>query len=204
MDLETRCLQRFPKSVWELLNTAYSEPARHYHTLHHLEQCFVEYDSVKDSLSFDDQLVMELSIWFHDAVYNPQASDNEEQSARLLQEIGQRICLDPLILKRAQEFVLATKHSGPANRSELCNLFLDIDLSVLGWPADEYAGYSQNIRKEYEWVPVEAYTYGRADLLKKILSWPFVFQTQVMRNKYESQARINLQREIEKLGSGEI
>lgn len=94
----------------------YSEPQRHYHTMHHVEAMLVqleEYNNLVraasstpavrrqeggekeerragnvalDSSGAPQQLALELSILFHDAVYDPQAHDNEEQSVTWLKQ----------------------------------------------------------------------------------------------------------------------
>lgn len=43
----------------------------------------------------------------------------------------------------------------------LCKLFLDADLSVLGWPSEDYDEYAQRIWEEYSFYGWDNYCKGR-------------------------------------------
>ena len=62
----------------------YSELHRHYHNQNHIANCLAEFDRVKSFV--DNPPAVELAIWFHDAVYDPRAGDNEERSAELAKD----------------------------------------------------------------------------------------------------------------------
>ena len=64
---------------FDALLAAYSEKHRHYHTIKHIDHCLRELDGAK-SLAHDPAEV-ELALWFHDAIYDPHSSKNEERSA---------------------------------------------------------------------------------------------------------------------------
>ena len=69
-------------STWyETLTRAYAELHRHYHNQQHIADCLAEFDAVR--LLAKQPYAVELALWFHDAVYDPKAADNEEQSAAL-------------------------------------------------------------------------------------------------------------------------
>src|SRR5437763_566250 len=67
--------------VFELLAAAYSAPERHYHNLEHLEEVFRV--AARLGTLTDDPGPLQLAIWFHDAVYDARAGDNEARSADL-------------------------------------------------------------------------------------------------------------------------
>jgi predicted metal-dependent HD superfamily phosphohydrolase len=67
-------------STWHArLVAAYSESTRAYHNLSHLEECLIEFDRVGSNLS--DPSAVEAALWFHDVVYDPRSTTNEEDSA---------------------------------------------------------------------------------------------------------------------------
>ena len=59
----------------------YAEPQRWYHTLRHLDECFDRLERVRSTVERPGEL--DLALWYHDAVYDPLANDNEARSADL-------------------------------------------------------------------------------------------------------------------------
>ena len=90
------------------------------------------------------------------------------------------------------DLILATKHNRPVSGDAA--LLVDIDLAILGKPADEFDRYDAAIRQEYAWVSEEAYRAGRSKVLQSFLDRTTIYQTEFFRNLYEAQARTNLQR----------
>ena len=68
--------------LYQILLDAYTEPHRHYHTVQHIVECLDLYHQVKKQL--EQTLWVELAIWFHDVVYDPQSNENEMRSALLM------------------------------------------------------------------------------------------------------------------------
>ncbi len=83
------------KNIWEMLTRHYSEPTRFYHTREHILECLNQYDQIKDNLISAD--AVQLSIWFHDVIYDIEAKDNEEQSAIFFSQISAGILTDKII-----------------------------------------------------------------------------------------------------------
>ncbi|MBU1975360.1 MAG: N-methyl-D-aspartate receptor NMDAR2C subunit [Nanoarchaeota archaeon] len=186
----------------------YSEPHRHYHNLQHIDECLVEYARIKDELlDIDERLKM--AIWFHDAVYDTRAHDNEEQSARLARSLLLRLGiakqepehLDNLSLDyitEVEKCILATRHTErPIGFSQ--EYIVDIDLSILGKPEKRFDEYDAAIRQEYLWVPDEQYREGRSRIFHSFLERSRIFYTDHFADKYEIKARENLERAIERL-----
>ena len=76
----------------EELTAAYSAPNRHYHNLAHIQDCLDQLARV-DGLSASERAILEAAIWWHDVVYDPARSDNEELSAQLAERISARRCV---------------------------------------------------------------------------------------------------------------
>jgi predicted metal-dependent HD superfamily phosphohydrolase len=180
------------------LLAAYSEKHRHYHTVEHIDHCLHELDS--EIALANEPAEVELALWFHDAVYDPYRSDNEQKSADLACSLLQRHRMDPKRIARVRAHILATRHEAPATTPD-SQLVVDIDLSILGTPDAVYSRFEENVREEYRWVPSMIFRRKRAEILNSFLMRPHIYYTEPFRTKYEAQARRNLSAAIAALGS---
>jgi predicted metal-dependent HD superfamily phosphohydrolase len=197
--LPSRWTRLLPDSV-ELgrqLIARYSEPSRRYHDVRHLAHVLAAVDELADEA--DDIQAVQLAAWFHDAVYDARAGDNEEQSARLAERElplagvpATRIAkVARLVRLTATHTVAADDHDGAV----LC----DADLSILSADADQYAAYTAAVREEYAHVPDADFMAGRAAILRQLLALPRLFATERGRDRWEARARRNVEREIGEL-----
>jgi len=144
-------------------------------------------------------IALNCAIWYHDAVYNPLAKDNEEKSAEYAYNSLLKIKFGKRFAEKVKNLVLATKPGNyPLNDSD-SRLLADIDLSIFGKSTNEFDIYEKNIRKEYQMIPDSRFKKGRIEILKSILQRPSVYYTDFFRKKYELSARKNLARSIENL-----
>jgi len=184
--------------VYDDLVERYGEPHRHYHTLRHISRCLGELDGVRGQA--DHPFEVELALWLHDAVYDPARSDNEEASATYAREaLGGLLQGEQLELVRS--LIMATRHSEPPRTSDE-GLIADIDLAILGSPAEEYQEYEDDIMREYCRVPEDRFRAGRAQVLARFLARWHIYHTGHFREKYEENARANLSRSVSALRSG--
>jgi predicted metal-dependent HD superfamily phosphohydrolase len=179
-----------PVAVYTELKQRYGEPHRYYHTGEHLQHCFDLVDQT--AAGMDDATAVEMGLWFHDAIYTPQALDNELRSAELfLARIGQYS--DPDFSRRVYAMIMVTTHrSVPQTRDE--QFIIDIDLSSLGLPWEGFCRNGEDIRQEYAQVPDALFFAGRYAFLQGLLNRPHLYFTDFIRNRYEAIARDNLQR----------
>lgn len=176
--------------------TRYLEPQRFYHRIKHINNCLREFDSAKHLAEERD--LVEVGIWYHDAIYDPQAKDNEEKSAQLAYNICLTAKLPEESSKKVKELILSTKHNVIPEGID-GKILLDIDLSIFGKSQKKFDGYESNIWKEYSWVPEDKFREGRSAILQMFLDKNSIYLTDFFKDKYEAQARINLERSIEKL-----
>src|SRR5262245_9035275 len=181
---------------------AYSGPGRHYHTLDHLAALLVQLDRYGEGLA--DRNAVELAIFFHDAVYAPTRSDNEEQSTALARERLPALGLPTALVVRVADLVLATRHasepSAPQDDWDRA-LLVDLDLSILGADRPDYAAYAQAIRREYAVYPDLIYRPGRRRVLGEFLARPRIYRTHRLHELWDAAARANLAGELAKLGA---
>jgi 16S rRNA pseudouridine516 synthase len=176
-------------TAWDELKSHYTNPSLAYHNFDHIGDCLARLDEYPHLA--EDSEAVEMAIWFHDVIYDPAAADNEENSVRF----AKRFLGDLSISGKVAELILATRHvASPASQD--AKLICDIDLSILGSEPHRYRTYADSIRSEYSWVPTKEYRSGRSRILKNFLHRPEIFTTEAFRERYERQARANLQAEL--------
>ena len=180
------------------LKNRYSEPHRRYHDFNHITYCLGAFDKVNYLAIHPDCL--ELALWYHDAVYDFDRTDNEVASAALaLQDLdGSNLTLCQL--KLIQNIIEATDHKPLDDTVDFdIRLGVDIDLSILAAPINEFNVYDSKIREEYNWVPEFEFVTNRSRLLLAMLTRPRIFLTGHFIHNYEDQARVNIYRAIDRL-----
>ena len=175
----------------------WSEPHRRYHTQAHLALML---DVIDEHAGLaDDADAVRLAAWFHDAVYEVFAEDNEEQSARLARTKSASLGFSA---ERAEEVArlvrLTAGHAvEPGDRNGA--LLADADLAILASDSSDYDRYAAAVRAEYAAVPDEVFRPGRAEILRKLADLPQLFRIVPARAEWTARARANLRAEITKL-----
>ncbi|MFB7517681.1 hypothetical protein [Streptomyces sp. NPDC056144] len=178
----------------------WAEPQRAYHTVDHLRAVLDRVDELVDQGGEGGELeLVRLAAWFHDAVYRPDRSENEERSAALAEKALTEAGLTEHEVHEVARLVRLTITHDPApgdlNGETLC----DADLAILATDADTYRGYADAVRTEYAFVPDEAFRAGRAAVLRQLLALPRLFRTPYGAAAWEEKARANLERELDEL-----
>ncbi len=167
------------------LAARYAEPQRAYHTLQHITECLRLLDGLRHTVPHPE--IVELALWFHDAIYDPRAADNEERSAALASDfIATHRLPAPLAA-----CIRATRHHQPGDEPHT-RLTVDIDLSILGQPRPRFAEYEAQIREEYAWMSAADFQSARTAILRQFLARPILYLTAACRAQFEQTARKNL------------
>jgi predicted metal-dependent HD superfamily phosphohydrolase len=183
-----------PAALTAQLAARYAEPHRRYHTLAHVE-------ALRRGLQHWRALaqaphLIDAAIWFHDAIYDPRATDNEARSAALarieLAALGWRT---PDI-ERVTALVLATQHHQADPHDADAWLFLDLDLSILAQTPERYQAYTEAVRAEYAWVDDAHYRAGRTAVLRSFIERDAIYRTPELHAEWEAPARANLAAEL--------
>ena len=186
--------------LWTEIESSYSSPKRHYHTLHHLQHILDELSGVKQDISDWDTVLF--SVFYHDITYNPLRRDNEERSAAIAENRLSTIDVPAEKIAGCQVQIMATKsHVWTGDKDT--DYFTDADLAILGQEWAIYESYKAAIRKEYSLYPDLIYKPGRKAVVEQFLQQEKIFKTDPFFNRYEKQARVNLQKEMEEF-SGPI
>ncbi len=169
----------------------YREPHRRFHGPAHLVQLL----DLLDEIGTDRRL--HLAAWIHDAIYQPGRRDNERRSAALARQRLTAACLPDADIAFVVQAVHAT--AGHTNDDPALDPLLDADLAVLGACPDDYRAYSRAIRQEFARVPALLFDPARARFLRSMLERPALYRTPLCHQRYERQARQNLQAELDHL-----
>lgn len=195
------------------LAAMYAEPQRFYHNMDHIKNCLIELDSARslvqkpDLVEFDlvEFDLVELAIWHHDAIYNTQSKKNEKKSAQLAYDVCLSAQLPKEFAKGAKNLIWTPNYVKSSSGIDK-RVFMDIDYSILGKPPEEFNNYEKNIRKEYQELIQNLsemeFKVGRYGVLSDLLQRAEkneLYLTDFFRNKYEEQAKVNLQRSINAL-----
>ncbi|CAM5703704.1 hypothetical protein SVIOM342S_07124 [Streptomyces violaceorubidus] len=175
----------------------WQEPQRRYHTLAHLTAVLDHIDVLAEHA--DDVDVVRLAAWFHDAVYRPDRSENEERSARLAERALPEAGVPAAKTAEVARLVRLTVSHAPDGDDRDGQVLCDADLAVLASPPSAYAAYTAAVREEYHFVPNAAFREGRAAILRQLLALPSLFHTPHGRREWEATARHNLTGELEML-----
>ncbi|MDG9719231.1 hypothetical protein [Streptomyces sp. DH24] len=175
----------------------WQEPQRRYHTLAHLTAVLDHVDRLQEYA--DDADAVRLAAWFHDAVYLPERSENEERSARLAERALSEAGVSAAKTAEVARLVRLTAGHDPADDDRDGQVLCDADLASLASPPSAYAAYTAAVREEYHFVPNDAFRAGRSDVLRQLLALPRLFHTPYGREKWEATARYNLTAELEML-----
>lgn len=182
--------------VYEKLVIAYREKQRAYHTLVHIDACLRHLDTVTEQT--DNPHEIEMALWFHDAVYNPFSSTNEQDSADWAEKFlkGNGIAGDSV--ERIYALIMITQNH--SNTKEIdAGLMLDIDLSILGASPEIYDQFEKDVRKEYKRVPWFIFKKKRKEILQSFLANDRIYNHSYFFEMLEAQARENLSRAIASL-----
>ncbi|HXG12693.1 MAG TPA: hypothetical protein VNK04_23245 [Gemmataceae bacterium] len=182
------------REVLAALIRLYAREGRFYHTLRHVQEVLQVVGNLS-SLTADPAAVR-FAAWFHDAIYDPRAPDNEERSAVLCEQSLARLGVPRPTAAAAAAMIRATQHHQVLAGDRDCQVLLDADLAILGALPPRYAEYAADIRREYAWMPEAEYRVGRSRVLQAFLRRKPIYFTEPMRAALEERARQNLRAEL--------
>jgi pantetheine-phosphate adenylyltransferase len=142
----------------EVINR-YQEPHRFYHTLDHLQDI---YQQLEDKELADNKALL-LATAYHDVIYNPQSSTNEENSAKYFMQYYKA---NDQLKQEVYNIILDTKTHQP--QSELSSVFCDLDLNVLRQPLHKLLIYEDQIFKEFQFADFTLYRIKRVEALQQL------------------------------------
>ncbi|MFD4546962.1 MULTISPECIES: hypothetical protein [unclassified Streptomyces] len=186
-----------PAPYADHLLTRWQEPQRRYHTLAHLTAVLDRVDVLEEYA--DDPDLVRLAAWFHDAVYLPDRSENEERSAHLAERALREAGVSDEGTAEVARLVRLTVTHAPADGDRNGQVLCDADLAILASSPETYAAYTVAVRQEYAFVPNDDFRRGRAAVLRQLLDLPRLFRTPYGEREWERRARLNIGGELDLL-----
>lgn len=181
----------------------WNEPTRRYHTTTHLVEMFGALEELGGDGQIDDRrcAVARLAAWFHDAVYDPAARPgaNEADSASLARVTLHELGVAKHDVDTIDRLILLTASHDTDAADLLDGAFHDADLWILSARQDRFDEYCKQVREEYSQVPDPAYRHGRRAVLGPLLHRDRIYRTALALHRWETPARINLDRELSRL-----
>lgn len=178
--------------LWEMLAQRYSESHRFYHDQGHLAHCLEQLDLADGLVNRCDEV--EMAIWFHDLINDPDDSTNEARSAEKFRSVAKGVMNNQFVDDVAALIMVTTHLERPTVPDQ--QFICDIDLTSFGCPWECFLRDSAAVKAEFP-GPEDAYNRGKKIFLEQLLARPRIFLTDFFHGRYEDQARANIGRLIE-------
>lgn len=148
--------------------------------------------------SEDDRMVIALAAWFHDAVYDVKAKDNEPRSADLAKQSLSGL-FDPGLVDEVCRLILLTAGHEVDPADLIGAIVVDSDLSILGAGPDDYERYAEGVRLEYRHLEPHEYQAGRSAFLSSMAQRDVIFNTEPAHARWHGRAVSNMNSELDRL-----
>jgi len=192
--------------AWEALDGGYTENHRAYHTWDHVADLLEKLSEFSDLATRSD--IIAVSVFWHDAVYRTQNQDgspspdyeNVRDSGKLFQ---QYTMLNKSDADAAYELIMATANHLQARAEQQyyagfaddLDLFLDLDLSSLASPWDEFVEDFARIRTEFSWASEVVFCSSQLRILENFAKEDVrLYRRAETSEKWRDAARANLKR----------
>ncbi|MFK0008049.1 DUF4031 domain-containing protein [Paenarthrobacter sp. NPDC090520] len=172
----------------------WGEATRKYHGRTHLLAVLEALDTLTDPAL--PARTVALAAWFHDAVYEGVAGQDEEESARLAEDRLTAAGLAPVDVAEVARLVRLTDKHSPEPGDHAGALLCDADLSVLGGDEQSYARYVAAVREDYAHVSDADFAKGRAAVVRHLLGLDPLFHGDRAKALWLDAARRNLTAEL--------
>lgn len=176
---------------------AYGEPQRAYHDLVHIYRMILGAEPILDKIK--DKGIFLMSIFFHDKVYDPRRTDNEEKSSVSCSAWLHAQNVPAERVQRCEHQILATKSHRVAPGDFDAEVLLDLDLAIFSTLPRRYDRYAAGIHKEYEHIEQGLRASTRKSILEMFAAREQIYFHPELLKLSPEKARKNLLREAASL-----
>lgn len=185
-------LQKYIDYAERGIQFLYENPKRPYHNMGHVLDCLGKLDDLLDQMPIREKDIVALALIYHDCIYVPPSTYNEERSAEKALLDLKALGFYDHYAEWVYDHIMLTTHKKPCSYLS-GQIIMDIDMSILGAPEKVFWEYEHKIRVEYSFVSDPEYREGRCKFLEGCLKKEYIFQTGYFREKYEETARKNIE-----------
>ena len=178
------------------LRACYGEPHRAYHDAHHIDARLRLLDDPDVAALAHAPHEVEAALCSTTRSTTP--GPTTTRSAARLAEESLRAPASPR--GRRARGGPRPRHEGPRRHDAGRSARDRHRLAILGASVETFAWFEDAIRQEYAWVDAPLYAAGRAAVLRRFAERPFIYGTELFRERYESRARANLAAAIDRWG----
>lgn len=216
-DLELRVAWERHVSVdmqeFDAVLARHREPHRMYHGARHVRwvvrhalQLAARYTTTPNSTVQNARHVdigaVTAAAFYHDAIYDPRAADNEAASARLATEVLTRSGWPPDRVDSVAAMIEATAgHDHVGSDADdggdvSTAVLLAADLAVLAADPPGYSAYVNGVRFEYSHVLDSDWVVGRSAVLQRFIDRDHIYPAVLDLVDWEARARANITAEL--------
>lgn len=178
---------------------------RHYHNATHLTTLWRRHRRLSPRTGMAARALqprLAAAILWHDAIYVAGRRDNEAQSAALWRARAAGGGFDAATIEWVASTIVATAdHMAPRAPCDSLDArslqwVLDLDLTPIGEPPDDFARNTQRLAREFEGAGAGAWEQQRLGFLRRLAACPQIYRSPAIAAAYEAQARANIEREL--------
>lgn len=186
------------RATGDELLARYRQPHRVYHGVHHLVWVVRHVQSLAAEPDVDvvDLGATVAAAFYHDAVYEPRANDNEARSADIAASDLAALGWANDRCERVADLVRCTANHSPGANDDDAAVLCDADLAVLATDPADYDAYVTGVRREYAHVDDEGWRTGRTGVLRSFVDREAIYATAPAHRRWEARARANLAAEL--------
>jgi predicted metal-dependent HD superfamily phosphohydrolase len=202
---------RHKTGAWDALDASYTESHRTYHTWEHVAGSLEKLSEFSDLSTRSD--IIAVSVFWHDVVYRTQNQDgsprpdyeNVRDSGELFRQYtllnkSDSDAVHDLIMATANHLQARAEKQYYAGFAGDLDLFLDLDLSSLAAPWEEFVEALARIRSEFSWAPEIVFCTIQLQILEKFAKEDVrLYRRAETSEKWRDAARANLKRCVTEL-----
>ena len=202
---------RHKTGAWEALDAGYTERHRAYHTWEHVAGLLEKLSTFSNLSARSD--IIAVSVFWHDVVYRTQNQDgsprpdyeNVRDSGELFRQYtllnkSDADAVYDLIMATADHLQARAEKQYYAGFADDLDLFLDLDLSSLASPWEEFVEDLARIRTEFSWAPEVVFCLSQLRILENFAKEDVgLYRRAETSEQWRDAAMVNLKRCITEL-----